>query len=221
MNTRTRTRTLAIASVIALTAFSFACGDDAGDTPDATPTTEAAASPTVGTTTTPTAPIGTPTGESEGTPTVVNDIIDAVAAADADGIEEMLVYTSLACAATVEGLGGPPICAEGEPDGTLVDVVPLAQCEGSYARPGELNTFPLTEDITFYAAYRTAGDSYPPGDYIVVFTRTQPNIEGETALAIIASDEGIVGIHFGCAQTVEQFIDFNDLTDVIIEPTVP
>lgn len=216
----TLTRALAIASITALAAFSFACGDDDEDAPNATPTTQAATSPTAGTTTTATAPAGTPTGESEGTPTVVNDIIDAVAAADADGIEEMLVYTSLACTATVEGLGGPPICAEGEPDGTLVDVLPLAFCEGSYARPGELNTFPLTEDITFYAAYRTAGDSYPPGDYIVVFTRTQPNIEGETALAIIASDEGIVGIHFGCAQTVEQFIDFNDLTDVIIERTV-
>ncbi len=217
----TLTRALLITSITALAAFSFACGDDDDDTSGATPTTAAAASPTPGTSTTPTAPAGSPTGESEGTPTIVNDIIDAVESGDAAAIEGMLVYTSLECATTVEGLGGPPQCAAGEAAGTEVDVLPTAFCEGSYARPGELNTFPLTENITFYAAYRVTDDFYPPGDYVVVFSRTEPNIGGETALAIIADDRGIVGVHFGCAQTIDQFIDFQQLTDVIIEPAAP
>lgn len=212
----TLARSLLITTITALAALSFACGedDDNGDTPTTTPTTGAVTSPTADPSTTPTAE---PTGESEGTPTIVNDIIEAVAAADAAAIEEMLVYTSLACTTTVEGLGGPPVCVAGEANGAEVDVLPTAQCEGSYARPGELNTFPLTENITFYAAYRANDDTYPPGDYVVVFSRVEPNI-GETALAIMADDRGIVGVHYGCAQSIEQFVEFQELTDVIIDP---
>ncbi len=212
----TLTRTLVITTITALAAFSFACGDDDdGDTPTATPTTGAVTSPTADPSTTPTAD---PTGESEGTPTIVNDIIEAVAAADAAAIEAMLVYTSLECTTTVEGLGGPPQCAAGEADGDEVDVLLVAQCEGSYARPGELNTFPLTENISFYAAYRATDAFYPPSDYVVVFSRTQPNIEGEMGIEFVATDEGIVGINYGCGQTAPELVEFQQLTDAIIDP---
>jgi hypothetical protein len=56
---------------------------------------------------------------------VVDAAIDAVLAGDAEALVEQTAFREEACA-RVEGLGGPPRCRPGEPNGTPVEVVRAA-----------------------------------------------------------------------------------------------
>ena len=215
-------RFITFAFFAALVVTLAACTDD--DAPNPTPTSEAntaiaTLSPTASPS--PSDPSRTPSANTQrtGIPKV-DAAIDAMLAKDPTTVRTLIVYTPTACVADPEGIGAPPSCRGNEVEGDLVDVLPIAQCEGVFNRSDEISDESLTlDDPRFEAVYRTNPGGYPPGSYMVIFSRKPygDEPEGERwAASLVMTDAGITGIHYGCGQTVDQFIDFNNLADAVI-----
>ncbi len=103
-------------------------------TPASTPTTTAptpASTPEV----TPPTPAPAPSPGSTGVPAL--DVLTSIAASDLESVASEIRYSEIACVA-VGSPGEPPQCREGEAPGTIIPVIPFAQCEGSYLRPDEV-----------------------------------------------------------------------------------
>lgn len=199
-----------IAAVAVVAVLVAACGDDDDDGEQPASPTAPVASPTQ-----PVTPPVSPTpGDSDGTD-VIDQVIAAFEAQDLERIAELLVYQDVACALPAEGPGGPPECADGETDGTLVRVIPLAQCEGFYAREGEVVLDPIGQgEVSVYGVYRTPAQYFPEGDYAVVF-RHEPSASNGSALEVIVGEDGVMGINFGCGETPEQLVQVRGLTERI------
>jgi len=181
--------------------------------PAATPTSAAAAPEQ-----TPT-PATTPTSAPRSTGIAALDaIIAAAERGDAAAMQAAIQYTATACIATPQGIGAPPFCRAGEPEGTKVDVIPLAQCEGFFGRPDELQMDTLAGGATLYAVYRaSAAQQFPPGKYWAIFARSDASSR-PPAFAIVMNDDRIVGIHFGCDMKPAQMVEFERLTDAVVSP---
>ena len=142
------------------------------------------------------------------------------------------MFTPTACATNVQGVGGPPDCRPGEPDGTLVPVVAIADCEGHYVREDEATLEPLEgSTITFVGAY-VAPDGFGPGhgpagsvgcrpvdphaegENVLLFTRELPGIP-EIGLQLILTDDSVSGIRYGCGITAEEIIELHGLGEPI------
>lgn len=171
---------------------------------------------------TPTVPAATPTSEPSATPghtgiVAVDTAIDAVRAGDVDALREMFVYSPVPCVVSPEGLGAPPTCIDGEADGTPVDVISVAQCEGYYVRPDKADGIELpVQASTLYAVYGASDTLWPEGEYAVIFDRGESNFP--QAWELILTDDGISGIHHGCAMSPERIVEFQQLTDAIVAP---
>jgi len=209
------TRPLALLSTLALIAglaMMAACGGDDSD----------AAPPNTPTITQP--PTSTPVpGTQPSGIAAVDKAIAAVEAGDIDAFIDLILLAPEDCVARNDGLGGPPLCEPGEAPGTPVDVVPFASCEGYWSREGALSQAlrPLFDgQVRLYAVYETGGNERlfdREGAYAVIFEVTGgPN--GPQGRDVIMTDEGVVGVNFGCGQSAEQLVEFHQLTDAIVEP---
>src|SRR3989304_3834358 len=130
-----------------------------------------------------------PTGIEE-----IDRIIVAALAGDTARLREMIQYPPLRCL-TLEGLGGPPPCREGESEGTLVEVLPFIGPEGSHLGREDVQDWTGLDVRELVAVYRLsdqvyADENYPAGDYGVLFAG-QPGIKGIT---VHVRDGGIVRI---------------------------
>jgi len=101
-------------------------------------------------------------------------ILAAVASGDAQAVRNLFGFTTTACK-TVNALGGPPACREGEGEGTMVEVLPFLGPEGSYLRKDEVSNFPGLNVIGVYAIYHVSETAYseenfPKGDYGIMLT---------------------------------------------------
>jgi hypothetical protein len=152
--------------------------------------------------------------------TGVTAIIAAARSNNATELEALVKYGPVPCVPEPQGLGGPPVCREGE--ASPVDAVFATECEGYFARPGELNF----DQITFGAA--SGGDAlfgvyeidpasqlarieeWAGAQYAIVLNRTGPG--GRAAVyAIISDGELIVGVAAGCGETPEGWVEFQGL----------
>ncbi len=142
-----------------------------------------------------------------------------------DLIEELARFSPVPCTTSVEGIGGPPQCREGEANGTPVNVMLAAACEGYYVREGELpfETFALvaTDGSPLYGIYRVTSSNiaqgWPGATYVFVLRQQLPG-GGEGALALFTDEISIVGFVQGCGETPQQWVETQGLTDVVIEP---
>jgi hypothetical protein len=152
---------------------------------------------------------------------VVDAAIDAVVAGDVDAVQRLVRYTPTACDAHPRGIGGPPACRAGEADKTLVDVIAAVQCEGFFVRSGEFDARSIVAaNSRLYAVYRASAGSFPAGDYVVIFAHpaAAPGSQAEAAYALMVSDSGVVGVHYGCSQTPAEFVKLERLTDAVVAP---
>lgn len=169
---------------------------------------------------------GSPTTEPTKDPpaTRLRDLVALMEANDVDALRAFLSFTPTACATNVQGAGGPPDCRPGEPEGTLVPVLAIADCEGHFVREDELALDPLaTGTISFVGAYRAPEGFFPEGEIVLLFTRLMSGI-GEIGTQLILTDDGVTGIRYGCGTTAEEMIGLHGLTDEIDigeEPPVP
>ena len=178
---------------------------------------------------TPTLVPATPTPAPSPTPrrtsiAEVDAVLDAIFSGDAEAVAALIGYTTIPCVTEVTGLGGPPLCLPGEPDGTLVEVFSKAQCEGYYVRPdrmaGTLSHL-SSLDKELYGVYRSPPLEWPGGDYVVIVSAVVTPEEGEpwvSGSGIFIEDDRIVAVYSGCAQTPDQVVENWKLTDVVLQP---
>jgi len=215
-------RALTFLGACLIAVSTVACDETEG--PDGTP------SATTATATTTTPPPETPSpsatapspptagpGEPEVAPRRSGDpsidaVIEAVEQQDVPALLELTEMQSVACVASMEGLGGPPLCREGEAEGTLVDVFPAAYCEGV------LDHFPGTVLGQFASAARgpyavaegpdeeRAVPYWPVGDTFIVFHTESAT--GDSAGRLVLEDGRIVMAAFGCPGTPEEEVSW-------------
>lgn len=107
----------------------------------------------------------------------VDAIIDAIEEEGARAVRTLAQFTEMACT-TQDGLGGPPKCQPGQPEGTVVTVLPVWAQEEAYLAPDTMNT--LRFDVRrVYAVYRVPDDAVrddftPPGEFGILFLNADP-----------------------------------------------
>jgi hypothetical protein len=137
-------------------------------------------------------------------------VVDALFAGDPELIEELLRFTDVACVEVPDELGGPPVCPSGVANGSPLEAMPLAGCEGGYALPNQLE--PTVQALStpgedVLAIYHYLQPSYQPlfaGDFVVVHTvggAQAPQYVG----AVFVGDGGISGVFSGCETTLQAF----------------
>jgi len=150
----------------------------------------------------------------------VDGAIDAELRGDGNQLQRLLRYASVPCSADSDGEDAPR-CRPGEGDGTTVEVIPIGDCRRSFQRPDEFREEGITSlGVRLYAVYDAAAESYPPGEYIVVFLR-EPIANAapaQTAFALSMTEDGITGINYGCDQAVEEFVASQHLSSAIVAP---
>jgi hypothetical protein len=100
-------------------------------------------------------------------------IIAIVLAGDTGALRSMLEFTRTHCT-LAEGLGGPPKCLAGEPEGTPVEVLPFLGPEGHFIRKDDIESWQGLDVSELFAVYQVSDtaytdENYPAGEYAIVF----------------------------------------------------
>lgn len=138
------------------------------------------------------------------TPLPTTDIptVDAVIAAmltqDKTALQALVHLNEIACT-TADGLGGPPKCATGTPEGTIVRVLPVLGAEGHHIQAAELAQALPDGPWQLYAVYIVPDtvyrdEAFPVGQYGLVFL-PQPGSQ-ELPITLMVTDEGIVRVDY-------------------------
>jgi hypothetical protein len=147
---------------------------------------------------------------------VLDSIIAAVAARNGEALVRLTDFEQVGCTVEQAGIGGPPACVAGEPPGTPVDVLWGAQCEGFSIRRSEvLASYQrlLTQERSIFAATdrgeRASQYSFGRGRYELVFEGAvspdaTPMERSTRNVALIASEQGITTLRFGCGPVQSQ-----------------
>jgi hypothetical protein len=151
----------------------------------------------------------------------VDAAIEAVERGDVKAFIDLVLLAPEPCAPPAQGAGGPPQCAAGEAAGTPVEVAPFASCEGYWSRMDGLRQAltPLFDrPARLYAVYEATNERLfdREGDYAVIFEVTG-GPEGPLARDVVMTDEGVVGVNFGCGQNPAQMVEQHQLTEAIVE----
>jgi hypothetical protein len=144
-------------------------------------------------------------GGSPSAPDSVQAAVDAIEDGDADALASQARFTAIGCT-TADGLGGPPKCEPGQPEGTEVEVLPAAACEGYYIKAGEeAGSFAgfIDGDIVLDSAFRTNGNDLFPVGYILLMTYSGSQFP-EHARALFLDEDGVTGLFTGCMHTLDQ-----------------
>lgn len=149
----------------------------------------------------------------------VNDIIDVFLDGDLQSRVGGIKYTQTGCT-HADGLGGPPKCAEGVSEGTIVEVFPLSGPEGHYTDSQGIEGV-LDFGVTgVYAVYRVPEDAYeaeywPAGQYVIIFILDE--ITPNKAIGIVIEDSQIVRLDYIFGDWIAETV-FNRAREFILPP---
>ncbi|HET9909981.1 MAG TPA: hypothetical protein VFQ23_25255 [Anaerolineales bacterium] len=109
----------------------------------------------------------------------IDFVLTAVESGDPQSLRDLFSYTQTACM-TVNALGGPPACRDGEAEGTSVEVLPMLGPEGSYLYQDEIGAWPGLNAQGIYAVFQVSESAYsdeyyPKGDYGVILVGKDEN----------------------------------------------
>lgn len=183
--------------------------------PAATPTKESASTEPVSTSTEKYHSLDTRTGIPE-----IDKVLEAVENSDPQKLRDAIHYSTLACK-TVNALGGPPPCHEGEAEGTLVDALPILGSEGGHLRKEEIKDSFILDVTGLYAVYRVSEKvfsdaNYPKGVYGVILVG--PDNSSNVVLQI--KEGGIVRIDYVMDSSPSSLANIleRDAVEVILAP---
>ena len=99
----------------------------------------------------------------------IDDILKAISDDTPQVLINLFGYSKIPCM-TVNALGGPPACRAGEPEGTIVEVLPFLDSEGSFLHKENAESFPGLDVVGLYAIFEVSDTAYsdvnyPAGDY--------------------------------------------------------
>ena len=150
----------------------------------------------------------------------VDNVLAAVESGNPEELYALINFTTAPCT-TADGLGGPPKCREGEPEGTQLEVLPVIDSHGGFYRRNEMDNRLVIDVSALYAVYHVSETAlneayYPPGEYIVFFVPRQ----NEPALDLRITGGGIVRIdyHFDMSPESLQTLIVRDTSEVILAP---
>ena len=124
---------------------------------------------------------------------------------------------------TSDGLGGPPQCAEGEPEGTDVTVFPLGGAEGSFVRQEDLEKY-LANNLALknlFAVYKVTPspnlESYiPAGETALLFDREVNDFP--VPITALIQDGKLVGLNFSVGVSPEDILKGIPVADILVAP---
>lgn len=128
-------------------------------------------------------------------------VLAAVEALDTGAILDLLSPREVPC--SVDPSGGipqPPLCREGEADGTPVPVILGIHCEGSYIRTDEVDFGLLETARGVWGIARSDGDI---GPYQIVYLTDPAGPRGAMAHSVWVDDLGITAHGGGCGLLIE------------------
>ena len=152
------------------------------------------------------------------TPTTIEEIdtiLAAVNSSDKQKLTNLFSYTTIACK-TVNALGGPPPCREGEAEGTLVEVLPILGPEGTYLWKDEISNWPGLDVVGLYAVYEVSKSAYsdenfPKGNYGMILVGE----ENDLNVVLQVTDAGIVRLDY--PTSLDEILE-RDAERVILAP---
>ena len=139
----------------------------------------------------------------------VDAVLQAVLSGDQEALRGFVRYAPVACSTKSE-IGVEP-CRPGEPDGTVIDALRAAQCEGHYIRPDGIDQalgYLLAGKPKLYGVYQGSPSTWLPGDYTAVFSVEGPESGQVLGTALLIGDGEIVSIDFGCGVSPEQIAKY-------------
>ena len=152
----------------------------------------------------------------------IDKVLAAIETDDPQELSSMISYTMAPCT-TAEGLGGPPKCRDGEPEGTMLEVLPFLGSEGSFIRKGEINTWNGVSGRSLYAIYRVsenapAEEYYPSGEYAILLVSS----DAKTAVSLRIGNDGIIRVDelFDGSPDALDAIMQRDASEVIFGPKI-
>jgi len=197
---------IALVSLLSIFAAA-ACGDDKKASPTPTVTAAASSTPAV-----------------VNAPAIIAKVVKAVTSGDPAQLEALIQYQKVPCISVPSGSGSPPLCKEGEKEGTPVDAIGSSSCERNYVRKDQLDSQNVLKnavglDNKLWAAYEYTGDSFSPvAKYFIIFKRPQPLSNG-TGYGIVTTNDGVLATHFGCGWTPEEFGQHTQFGSAVIPPS--
>jgi hypothetical protein len=154
----------------------------------------------------------------------VDRALEAIEADDPEAMLEAVHWSTMPCVVEQpSGIAPPPLCVEGEADGTVVEVLPRTDCEGVFARREGFEFQPIDGKRGLYAIARfpqgPSADGLRRARYRIYFVNLEAgNLYGwGSAWALDA--EGIIGIEGGCATRAERLVP-DDPAAFIVPPIV-
>ena len=164
----------------------------------------------------------TPTERRTGIPEL-DAVIHAVLSHDKGKLLQLVGYTPVPCEIKPQGLGAPPECRANEPEGTAVNVFPIAQCEGYYVRPEEMERVVdslVSGDFDLYAVYKVHTRGWLGGDYVAILSFNSPSL-GLVGESLFIAEGNLTGVAYSCTESPEQQAQGYQDDEVIIPPPDP
>ena len=158
-----------------------------------------------------------------GVRTMIEEIDLVINAVDKGNPQELFVYLQTTCA-TVNALGGPPPCREGEAEGTRVEVMPFLESEGSFLRKEDIPNWTGLDVVGVYAVYEVSetvfsDPNYPAGDYAIALVSPK----GKPGVVLHLTGDGIVRIDYvfdTCGSTLIDVLQRN-AAYIVLAPVTP
>lgn len=150
----------------------------------------------------------------------IDKVLGALESSDPQKLRHAIHYSTLACK-TVNALGGPPPCNEGEAEGSLVEVLPILGAEGGHLRKEEIKDSFILDVTNLYAIYRVSEKvfsdaNYPRGDYGVILV----GADNSSNAVLQINEDGVVRIDFVVDDSPDAFLNIleRDASEVILAP---
>lgn len=142
-----------------------------------------------------------PASYSESTPTgitQVDNLINIIATRDSDQFANAILYTRIPCS-NGAGLGGPPACAAGQPEGTVVAVLPIVEAHLYFVDAEHLNpasmldlgplaaVYEAPDVVTSVYAFPELEIDWPVARYVLLYPHaSNPNL----SVSMLLTQEG-------------------------------
>lgn len=169
----------------------------------------------------------TSTPSATASPTTGVAVVDRFIAAMLDGdlpaLQALVDYRRIGCVTQPQGIGSPPVCEAGQPEGTLVKVIGFSNCEGGFSTEAEtarvLDGFARQTGPHLFSAARRPG-----GGYAVTFTFERwadggARPESMSGTMFLLSEKGLTRHVSGCGWTARTIAA--DYPDYLIAPPPP
>jgi hypothetical protein len=138
---------------------------------------------------------------------VIDAFLDALATENVGAMLALVSYQEMGCILEAEGIGGPPICEEGEPEGTVLQVLLAASCEGYFMRRENVEQAFINLVGRDWAVYSVTDPGEPDklglvqGSWQVILVDTSAAEDSfQRFLSPWFNEAGLAALFYGCAE---------------------